>query len=98
MSAAGKWNISMDTPIGKQQFTWDVREGQNGWEGALQGPTGGAELKNVRVDGEQVQCESRVSGPMGPINLAFTGNITGDEISGTCKTAFGNAPFSGRRA
>ena len=24
MSVAGKWNISMDTPIGTQKFTWDA--------------------------------------------------------------------------
>ena len=32
MSVAGKWNISMDTPIGTQKFTWDLQEAGGGWQ------------------------------------------------------------------
>ena len=97
MSIAGKWNVSMDTPIGRQQFAWDFRESGGAWTGVLDGPTGRADLKDIKVNGDTVAFETRVNSPMGAINLSFSGAVSGDQISGTCKTMFGNAQFSGTR-
>ena len=98
MSVAGKWNVSMDTPIGRQQFAWDLKEGDGAWTGVMDGPTGRADLKDIRVSGDSVAFETRVNSPMGAINLSFSGAVAGDQISGTCKTMFGNVQFTGARA
>ena len=97
MSVAGKWNVSMDTPIGRQQFGWDLQENGGAWSGVMDGPTGRADLKDIRVSGDSVAFDTRINSPMGAINLAFSGAVQGDQISGTCKTMFGNAQFSGTR-
>jgi hypothetical protein len=98
MSAAGKWQVTMETPIGTQKFTWDLQQSGGGWTGTMNSQAGAAELKSVRVDGAQVAFESKVGTPMGQINVAFSGTVTGDRISGSCKTVYGDMPFSAQRA
>jgi hypothetical protein len=98
MSVAGKWNVSMDTPIGRQQFGWDIQESGGAWSGVMDGPTGRAELRQIKVSGENVAFETRINSPMGAIDLNFSGAVAGDQISGMCKTMFGNVQFNGTRA
>jgi hypothetical protein len=38
MSVAGKWQISMDTPIGTQKFTWDLQQAGAAWKGTMSAP------------------------------------------------------------
>lgn len=97
MSVAGKWNITMDTPMGTQKFTWDLQPSGAGWTGTMNGSAGSAELTDIAVDGSNVICRSRVTTPMGPINLTFEGAANGDQISGKCKTMFGDSKFAGTR-
>jgi hypothetical protein len=97
MSAAGKWQVTMETPIGTQKFTWNLQQSTAGWSGTMQSQAGSSELKGVRVDGDQVAFESKVNSPMGSIHVAFSGAVAGDRIGGTCKTAYGDMPFSAER-
>jgi len=98
MSVAGKWQISMDTPIGTQKFTWDLQQAGTAWKGTMNAPTGSSDLSNVQVSGSNVGCSARVSTPLGQVDVTFEGAVTGDKIGGTCRTQFGNFQFSGDRA
>ena len=98
MSVAGKWQISMDTPIGTQKFTWDLQQAGGGWKGTMSAPNGSSELSNMQVAGSNVGCNARVSTPLGQVDVTFEGAVTGDKIGGTCRTQFGNFQFSGERA
>jgi hypothetical protein len=97
MSVAGKWQISMDTPIGTQKFSWDLQPAGAGWQGTMSAPNGSSELKNVQVSGSNVGCNAQVSTPLGQVDVTFEGAVTGDKIAGTCRTQFGNFQFSGER-
>jgi hypothetical protein len=98
MSVAGKWQISMDTPIGTQKFTWDLQQAGEAWKGTMTAPNGSSELGNVQVAGANVGCKANVSTPLGQVDVTFEGAVTGDKIGGTCRTQFGNFQFSGERA
>lgn len=98
MSVAGKWQISMDTPIGTQKFTWDLQQAGAAWQGTMSAPTGNSELSNVQVSGSNVGCNARVSTPLGQVDVTFEGAVSGDKIAGSCRTQFGNFQFSGERA
>lgn len=98
MSVAGKWNVTMDTPMGTQKLTWDFQPSGAGWTGTMDGTAGRADLTDIAVDGSNVSFRSRVSTPMGALNLTFQGAANGDRISGVCKTMFGDAKFEGSRA
>ena len=63
----------------------------------MDGQAGRSDLNNIRVDGDSVGFETRVNSPMGAINLTFDGSVSGDQISGTCKTMFGDTQFTGAR-
>jgi hypothetical protein len=98
MAVAGKWNITMDTPIGTQKFTWDLADAGGAWTGTMNSLGGATRLSPIKVDGDNVSFETDVQGPMGQLHLTFLGAVAGDKISGTCKTMFGDQSFAGTRA
>lgn len=98
MSVAGKWQLSMETPIGTQKFTWDLQQAGGGWKGTMDGQAGVTELTDIKVDGGNVSFGTRVNSPMGTIDLAFSGAAADNQIGGVCKTLFGDLRFSGQRA
>jgi hypothetical protein len=98
MSVAGKWQVTMDTPIGTQKFTWDLHDAGGRWRGTMDGQAGVSELTDIRVGDSGVRFATVVKSPMGAINLAFDAVMSGDQVSGTCATQFGNMQFRGQRA
>jgi len=99
MSVEGQWNVTMDTPLGKQQFTLSFKQAGGAWSGTMVGGrTGTSELTAIKVDGGAVSFETNVNSPMGSLKLTMIGNVTGDALSGVCKTSFGDANFTGVRA
>jgi hypothetical protein len=97
MTDAGKWKLTMNTPIGVQQFTAEIRpDGPLTFQRYPQ--AGVSKLEAVKVDGASIAFNTTVNSLMGPVNLAFTGTIAGNHISGTCKTMFGDLNFTGEKA
>ena len=97
MSVAGKWNVTMETPIGTQKFVWDLQSQAGAWSGTMAASTGTTALTNIEADGQKFSCESDVSSPMGSIHVAFSGEVNGDTVAGSCRTLFGSSTFSGTR-
>ena len=100
MSADGKWEVSMSTPMGAQAATLDLKE-----DGAtLTGTMSAAmapdviEVTDGTVDGNDLTWKAALTQPM-PITLEFAATVDGDAISGTVKLGtFGDATFEGKRA
>ena len=98
MSADGKWNTTMNTPMGAQQGTLELAIDGNTLTGSLTGAQGKIDLTDGAVDGDTLTWKAALTQPM-PINLEFTAKVEGDSISGDVKLGgFGNATFSGTRA
>lgn len=100
MSAAGKWNVTMPTPVGTMKFTWDFTNENGVWRGKMIGhpPVGDSDLRSIRVDGDALTFETTTRSPMGALELAFNGAMTGDTLTGACATAYGEFRFSAVRA
>jgi len=100
MNVAGKWNVTMDTPVGTMKFTWDLANESGEWRGKMlgQAPVGDSDLRSIRVEGNMLSCETTTRSPMGPLELAFEGAVSADSMTGTCKTKFGGYQFSATRA
>lgn len=100
MSVAGKWNVTMPTPVGTMKFTWDLVSESGGWQGRMLGqpPVGDSDLRAIRVDGDALAFETTTRSPMGPLELAFSGSVGADAITGVCKTTYGEFRFSAERA
>jgi hypothetical protein len=94
MAIDGKWNVTVQSPIGaqKSEFTFS----SNG--ATLTGAQGGTPITDGKVDGDNVSWSAAITSPM-PMTLSFAGTVTGDSLSGTVKAGnFGAFPFSGSRA
>ncbi len=98
MSVDGNWNITVNSPMGAQPSTLelkaegDVLTGMQSAQGATSAITGG------KVDGDTVTWSNSITTPF-PMTLEFTGKVEGDTLNGSVKAgAFGSFPFTGSRA
>lgn len=100
MSAAGKWNVTMSTPVGTMKFTWDLANENGAWRGRMVGqpPVGDSELRAIREQGDALAFETTAQSPLGPLELAFNGAVSGDTLAGTCSTKYGEFRFAAARA
>ncbi|HXY95266.1 MAG TPA: hypothetical protein VEP49_22600 [Acidimicrobiia bacterium] len=100
MSADGKWEISMNTPMGAQSGTLDLKEDGSTLTGTMSAAAAPEpmEITDGTVDGDSLTWKAALTQPM-PITLEFSATVDGDKISGDVKLgAFGNATFEGTRA
>jgi hypothetical protein len=97
MTAAGKWEIVINSPMGAQKATLDLVTDGASLTGTQTAAQGSGPLENGKVDGNTVSWSAKISSPM-PLTLDFTGTVEGDKMSGSVKAgAFGAFPFTGNR-
>ena len=98
MSADGTWNTTMNTPMGAQQGTLELKTDGGTLTGTLSGAQGTIELKDGTADGDSLSWKADITTPMA-MTLEFSATVDGDNIGGNVKLgAFGTASFSGTRA
>jgi hypothetical protein len=99
MSVAGKWRVTMPTPIGTLEFVWDLTDTGGAWRGQMSGepPIGISELTAIEAQANVISFVTTVKSPMGALQANFIGTATGDTMTGTCKTRFGDNQFSAVR-
>jgi hypothetical protein len=100
MSIAGKWNVTMNTPVGTMKFSWDFAQESAGWRGRMigQGMVKDSDLRDIHVDGDKVSFATTTQSPLGALELEFAGTAAGDSLPGVCKTSYGEFAFSAARA
>lgn len=97
MAIDGKWEVSMNTPMGEQKATLQLNTNGNTLSGKVDSAMGSEEFDDGSVDGDNLEFAIDISKPM-PMTLKFNGKVTGDELSGTVGLGmFGSAPMSGKR-
>jgi hypothetical protein len=98
MSADGTWNTTMNTPMGAQNGTMELKTDGASLSGTLTSPQGTIELEDGAVDGDALTWKAAITTPMA-MTLEFSATVDGDSMSGDVKLgAFGNATFTGTRA
>lgn len=95
MSAAGKWTMTMQTPMGVQTPEITLRDDGTG---VMLSPLGQVDLTQVVFDGANVTFSAEMHSPVGDVSLEFWGTADGDVFEGTVKTPMGDQPISGERA
>jgi hypothetical protein len=97
MSIDGKWNVTVQSPMGaqKSEFSFTAAGGTlNGTQASPQGPVA---ITNGTVDGDAVSWAIAITSPM-PMTLTFSGKVAGDTLAGSVKAGnFGAFNFSGAR-
>ena len=91
MSVAGKWDLIITTPIGKQAVVLNLRETPAGLSGTAIGRAESVPLLDLMQEGDRLTWRQSITKPL-RLNLVFDVTIAGDTLSGTSKA--GRLPSS----
>jgi hypothetical protein len=98
MAIDGKWEVTINSPMGAQKATLDLKADGNALTGTQTAMAGTQPVTGGKIDGNNLSWSASITSPM-PMTLEFTGTLDGDKLSGSVKAgAFGSFPFSGGRA
>ena len=98
MSAAGTWNLVMQTPIGERRSTLTLQSTGDALTGKLAAEDGNSvDIFDGKLADNGASWKADIKNPM-PLTLEFAGTVDGDKMSGTVNAAVGSWPFSGSRA
>lgn len=98
MAIDGKWEITINSPMGAQKAKLDLSSNGGELTGTQHAQGSSQPVANGKVDGNAVSWSANITSPM-PMTLEFTGSVDGDAIKGSVKAgAFGSFPFTGARA
>ncbi len=99
MAVDGIYDIEMTTPMGKRTSKLTLKSSGNALSGTVASDMGTVNFDGGKAEGDNVAFSVNVSGPMGQMNLEYSGKVEGDNISGNVKLGqYGSAPFTGKRA
>jgi len=94
----GKWECSVMTPMGEQDFVLSVARNGDRFSGEASGSVGSMSIPDGLVDGDTLKWSMAISKPM-PITLTCEAGIDGDTLDGNVRAGiFGSFPIKGRRA
>jgi len=98
MALDGDWNLTMNSPMGARPVSANFKTEGETISGEFKGDQGAAPVTGT-ANGNDVAFAATVAGPMGQLELKFTGTLDGDSISGNVQFgAFGSGTFSGSKA
>ncbi len=93
MSFTGKWNITINTPMGNQEGVLELVQDGDNVTGTMSAQGENVSIENGRVEGDNVLWDVNVSKPM-PLTLSFKGEKSGDNLGGSVQLgAFGQSTF-----
>ncbi len=96
MSVAGTWNVKIQSPMGERAGTLQLSGGLD-IRGSIDTGQGSADVTG-QASASSVAFKGTMQGPMGAIELAFTGTVDGDEIAGVVQFgSFGSGAWSATR-
>lgn len=106
----GKWDLVADTQMGQMKSTMTVSEGDGGYQVVIEdapmegAPAGGPEMQmessisDVVVEGSEFSFTRQLKSPQFTMDLAYSGSVEGDSLSGKAGSDFGDSTISGTRA
>jgi len=94
----GKWNCTVESPMGEQEFVLTVVSDGDRFTGSAVGNIGSKDIPDGSVEGDTLRWTMQVSKPM-PLTLSCKATIAGDTLEGKVKAGiFGSFPIAGSRA
>lgn len=98
MAIDGKWNLTVNTPMGAQTSTLEVTSSGSSLTGTQAGAQGAQAINDGAVNGDEASWSIDITSPM-PMTLTFKGKVSGDTLSGAVTLGpFGDSTFQGERA
>jgi hypothetical protein len=75
----GTWTASFDTPIGRQNYTYELKVTGNQLTGKAKSENGESELKNGKVDGDKISFVETLTIMGMMIEVTYSGTVTSDD-------------------
>lgn len=98
MAIDGDWNITVNSPMGKQESKLSFQSNGSELTGTASAQGQSQPISNGKIDGNNVSWSASITTPF-PMTLEFTGTLDGDTMSGNVKAgSFGSFPWTGARA
>lgn len=94
MAAAGKWKLTINSPMGTQTPTLTINTDGTG---VLEGQRGTQKISDLKIDGEKVTYSVQFSGMGQEITLKCSATVDGDALRGRMDTPMGGVDFTGER-
>jgi hypothetical protein len=94
MPVTGKWQLTINSPMGTQTPTLTINEDGTG---LLDGQRGSQAVKDLKIDGDSVSYKVQFSAMGRDITLNCSATATGDALKGRMDTPMGGADFTGVR-
>ncbi|HSW50348.1 MAG TPA: hypothetical protein VLH09_09250 [Bryobacteraceae bacterium] len=95
----GKWTAQFDTPIGVQNYTYELKADGEKLTGKATGPQGSVEIQEGKVSGDEIFFVENMKFEDMPLRIEYRGKVAGDEIKFARKVAdFGGEEFVAKRA
>ena len=97
MAVDGNWNLTMQSPMGAREVKMSLIQTGGALSGEFSGAQGTAPVSGT-IEGNAVAFKATVNGPMGQMELAYTGEVDGDKVSGNVAFgSFGSGTFAGAK-
>jgi hypothetical protein len=84
MSISGTWNLTIDTPMGKQESVVQLNEADGALTGTATGAGETVEIFDGSVDGNTATWKVKITKPLS-LTVTLTATFTDDELSGKAK-------------
>ncbi len=98
MAVDGKWEITINSPMGAQKAVLDIKADGPALSGTQTAMSSTQPIANGKVEGNALSWSAQITNPM-PMTLEFSGTVDGDKLAGSVKAgSFGSFPFSGGRS
>ncbi|HEY2464282.1 MAG TPA: hypothetical protein VGI32_09490 [Steroidobacteraceae bacterium] len=93
----GKWNITINTPMGEKAGVLELRVSGNALTGSLSHADQRVAISDGKIEGNKLSWQAKITKPM-RLSFKFTAIVDEDRISGAARHMLGTATFSGTRA
>jgi hypothetical protein len=108
----GAWKTSAQADMGRFESTMRVSQGADGYtisieDGPMPAPGGGgpeaamppmeSTISNVKVEGSSFAFKRSLTTPQGPMELNYSGTVSGDTLTAEVGSSFGTVPVTGTR-
>ncbi len=96
MTATGKWNVVIESPLGEQRREMTLDATAEAFTGSVTGPDGTHAIDG-KIAGDRLTWSDKVTSPM-PLTVIFEVTLAGESMSGIVKLGiFGKAKFYATR-
>jgi hypothetical protein len=92
----GKWNITINTPMGERSGVLELLVNGQTLTGTLSDAEHHVAISDGKIEGNRLSWQAKITKPM-RLSFKFTAIVDEDRISGSARHMMGTATFSGTR-